>query len=119
MKFWELWYILGIGFLLIICSGFFYWYSSTLSTSVNTETLSKFVDSGKDLHLSSEETKQLLQLELQAADFHNKGMNSMQEVFKHLSEFLLLMGGVQIFFCVLLYKKFMRLEHNQSLEVTL
>ena len=118
MKYNELWFLLGIAALLIICSGFFYQYSSTFNsfTSLNTENLSKFVDSGKELHLSSGETKQLLQLELEAADSRNKGMNSMQETFKHLSGFLFLMGGVQILLCILLYKRIVKLKHNQSLE---
>ncbi len=115
MKFWELWSLIGLAIILIITSIFFLWYSSNfkLIPAVKTEKLSKFVDSGKELHLSSEETKKLLLAEIKEAYSFNRGIDSMQEAIKHLSVCLFLVGGAQIIFCILLYKKFTMLKHNK------
>lgn len=99
MKVWELGILLGIAAILLIGPAYFYRVSPTFlsSKTVNTNRLSKFIDSGKELYLSSEETKKLIQLELDAAEHHNKGMGLIQESFRHFSEFLFMIGIAQIF----------------------
>ena len=120
MKVWELGILIGIAAILLIGSAYFYRFSSTFlsSNTVNANRLSEFIDSGKELHLSSEETKKLIQLEFDAAEHHNKGMGLIQQSFRHFSEFLFIIGIAQITLCFLLYKRMMKLKHNRSVELT-
>jgi hypothetical protein len=120
VKIWELWLSIGFIILLFICSGFFYFYSSTfhLSTLVNYDKLAKLIDSGNELHLSAKKTKELLELQISSAEHHNRETYALQKVFKNLSVLLLSIGVAQISLFYSLYKKIIKLKHNQTLEQT-
>jgi hypothetical protein len=70
VRFWEMWAISGMAAALIICSVAFFKYSSAphFTGSLDTSILVKFLDSGKELHLSKDQTQKLIQLELDAAN---------------------------------------------------
>ncbi len=113
-----MWAISGMAAVLIICSITFYIYSSspTFTDSVNTSKLEKFLDSGQELHLSKEQTKKIIQLELDAEKHQIKGMRSLGEALKDFSVILFVFGIAQIFFCIITYMKMQKLRHNKSLQ---
>ncbi len=118
MKFWEMWIFTGVAAFLIICSVAILKNSSAshFKGSLDTGVLEKYLTSGNELHLSKEQTKQLIQLSIDAATHQNKGMKSLGKSLKYFSELLFIVGVAQLYLCFKTYKKMKDLGHYKSLE---
>lgn len=119
MRLKETFGFFGLAILLFLSSSFFYLYSHKLIgfDSVNyPPSLSELLDSGKELHMSSENLRKLLEME---SDRHNslrKVTNNFRVLFKKLSYFQLILGILQIGFTILIYKKYRLIEPNKTDE---